>query len=121
MKDLMETMFRIQELQLVHEEDPDSNSELKKLRKKVPAPILGHFDRLVNKGKKAVAEVRNHICTGCRMKMPIGIIVTLKRNEDIQICGSCGRYLLLVEDPVEPTPPPAAKKKRGRPAKKKEA
>jgi predicted nucleic acid-binding Zn-ribbon protein len=118
MKVLMEVMLQIQELQLVQEEDPDSHPELVSLRKKIPAPILGHFDRMLARGRKAVAVVRNRSCTSCRMSVPVGTIATLMRDEDIQVCGSCGRYLYLEpEVPVEPPPPPAAKKKRGRPPK----
>lgn len=122
MKVLMEAMLQIQELQLVGEKDPDSNPQLIKLRKEVPPPILAHFDRMLARGKKAVAVVRNRHCTSCRMSVPVGTIATLMRDEDIQVCGSCGRYLYLEPIPVavaEPAPAPAAKKKRGRPAKKK--
>lgn len=119
MKVLMETMLQIQELQLVQEEDPETNADLAKLREMIPPQIIGHFDRLLDRGKKAVAVVRNQSCGGCRMKIPIGMIVTLKQNADIQLCDTCGRYLYLEAEPEEPTPPPAAKKKRGRPPKKK--
>lgn len=118
MKVLMEAMLQIQELQLVQEEDPEAHPELIALRKKIPAPILGHFDRMLARGRKAVAVVRNRSCTSCRMSVPVGTIATLMRDEDIQVCGSCGRYLYLEpEAPAEPPPPPAPKKKRGRPPK----
>ncbi len=114
----MESMLQIQELQLVQEEDPESHPELVKLRKTVPPQILGHFDRMLARGKKAVAPVRNRTCTGCRMNIPVGTIAVLMRDEDIQLCGSCGRYLYLApEPPLEPAPEPAPKKKRGRPPK----
>lgn len=120
MNKLMEAMLQIQELQLVQEEDPDTHSGLITLRKSVPPQILGHFDRMLARGKKGVAVIRNKTCTGCRMNIPIGTIATLMRNEDIQLCGSCGRYLYLPPEPApEPAPPPAPKKKRGRPPKKK--
>ncbi len=118
MKVLMEAMLQIQELQLVQEEDPEKHPELVKLRKKIPAPILGHFDRMLARGRKAVAVVRNRSCTSCRMSVPVGTIATLMRDEDIQVCGSCGRYLYLEpEAPAAPPPAPAPKKKRGRPPK----
>jgi predicted nucleic acid-binding Zn-ribbon protein len=120
MKNLMETMLVIQELQLVQEEDPDTNKELIKLRKQIPPQIIGHFDRMVDRGKKAVAVVRNQSCGGCRMQIPIGMIATLKRSDDIHLCDTCGRYLFLEAEPEVPTPPPVAKKKRGRPPKKKD-
>lgn len=117
MKQLMETMLRIQDLQLDQEEDPESHPVLKKLRKTVPPQIIGHFDRMLARGKKAVASVRNQACSSCRMKIPIGNIAVLMRNEDIQLCGSCGRYLYLPPEPPEVVEAPAPKKKRGRPKK----
>ncbi len=70
------------------------------LREKIPAQILGHYDRLVARGKKGVAVVRDQVCTGCHMRLPIGTITTLMRGDDIQLCDSCGRYLYL-PDPAE--------------------
>ena len=65
------------------------------MRGKIPPQILAHYDRLVARGKKGVALVRNQVCTGCHMRVPIGVIMTLKHDEDIQLCESCGRYLYL--------------------------
>jgi hypothetical protein len=73
------------------------------LRGKIPEPILGHYDRMRLRGKQAVSFVRHRVCSGCHMSVPIGTITVLMRGEDIQLCGNCGRYLLL-----EVTPPPSA-------------
>ena len=56
---------------------------------------MGHYDRLVSRGKKGVAIVRNQVCTGCHMRLPIGTINTLMQGQDIQLCDTCGRYLYL--------------------------
>ena len=116
MTDLMQTLLRLQSFDFGESEDNDSEKVVAELRSKVPAPILGHYDRLVARGKKGLAAVRNQVCTGCHMRLPIGTINTLMHGGDIQLCDSCGRYLCLVEEtsvPVAPpTPPtPAAKPK----------
>jgi hypothetical protein len=81
------------------------------LRRKIPLPILEHYDRLAVRGKKGVAIVRNQVCTGCHMRIPIGAINTLMHGEDIQMCETCGRYLYLPPEtpvqPVEAAPAPA--------------
>ena len=91
------------------------------LRAKIPPQVLGHYDRLVVRGKKGVAVVRNQVCTGCHMKLPIGTINTLMQNQDIQLCDTCGRYLYL-PDPAESQfvehlaaakPAPKARKRKG--------
>jgi uncharacterized protein len=120
MKELLQNLLKLQALDF--EATPEKNAaELKAgLRAKIPAPILGHYDRLVVRGKKGVALVRNQVCTGCHMRLPIGTINTLMHGDDIQLCDTCGRYLLLVEEPVAPPPPVVekpAKTKKPRKAK----
>ena len=87
---------------------PAVRREIEALRQQVPAPILGHFDRLITRGKKAVATVRRGVCTGCQMQLPSGSYAKLLRDDDICVCDNCARYLLLA--PVEETPPPPAKR-----------
>jgi predicted nucleic acid-binding Zn-ribbon protein len=77
----------------------------------VPPQIVAHYDRLVARGKKGVAIVRNQVCTGCHMRLPIGTINTLMQGHDIQLCDSCGRYLVLAEpEPAKPEEPVAQPK-----------
>jgi predicted nucleic acid-binding Zn-ribbon protein len=92
-----------------------SESQRQELRNGIPQPILGHYDRLVARGKKGVAVVRNQVCTGCHMRLPIGTINTLMQNHDIQLCDTCGRYLYL---PEETTPPAAESAPVAKPASK---
>jgi predicted nucleic acid-binding Zn-ribbon protein len=85
------------------------DDSIKKLRAKIPPQILAHYDRLVVRGKKGVAAVRNHVCTGCHMQVPLAVTMTLMHGDDIQICESCGRYLYLAT-PAE-TPKAVRRKK----------
>jgi len=89
--------------------------QIAELRATVPEPILGHYDRLRVRDKKGVAVVRNQVCTGCHMRLPIGVIMILMQDRDIQLCDSCGRYLFLepqVAAPAEPVAPVKPAKKR---------
>jgi predicted nucleic acid-binding Zn-ribbon protein len=96
--------------------------QLDSVRVKLIPNVLGHHDRMRARGRKSISEVRNGVCTGCHMLVAIGIFATLKRQDDIQICANCGRYLFIAETP--PAPPPApepepkpARKKRVKTAK----
>jgi Zn-ribbon protein, possibly nucleic acid-binding len=106
-------LLKLQELEFDRTPSAAEEKEMEELRAGVPEPVLGHYDRLIARGKKGVAVVRNQVCSGCQMRLPIGTVNTLMRNEDIQLCDSCGRYLYLPENPpAAETPAPKAKKPR---------
>jgi predicted nucleic acid-binding Zn-ribbon protein len=111
MIDYLTNLLKLQALDFKEITDKDAESHREELRNTIPQPILAHYDRLIARGKKGVALVRNQVCTGCHMRLPIGTINTLMQNQDIQLCDTCGRYLYLEEIP-EATPAaqePAAK------------
>jgi len=92
------------------------------LRAKIPSQILAHYDRLVVRGKKGVATVRGQVCSGCHMHLPLGVIMTLRHGQDIQLCENCGRYLYLppavetkVAAPTASLKPERKKRKQKRP------
>ena len=119
MNDLLTSLVKLQALDFSETPQKDADAQRAELRTRIPQTILGHYDRLVARGKKGVAAVRNQVCTGCHMRLPIGTVNTLMQGQDIQLCDSCGRYLYLPE-PAEPlavepaTPPKPASKPRKR-------
>ena len=98
MKKLLENLLKLQELEFSDQSDSTAEAAIAKLRQKIPTPILKHYDRLSDQGKKGVAIVSHQVCTGCHMRIPIGAIVTLMYATDIQVCEHCGRYLYLPPD-----------------------
>ena len=101
MKEIIQNLLKLQALQFGDVTAKDAESLIIELRTKIPPPVLGHFDRLTTRGKRGVAIVRNQVCTGCHMRLPIGLIATLLRGEDIQVCETCGRYLYLPAGPED--------------------
>ena len=111
MNTTLQDLLKLQALEFGETSEKNVEALAAELRAKLPLPIVGHYDRLRVRGKKGVAIVRNQVCTGCHMRVPIGQITELMRGEDIQLCESCGRYLHL-PDPAEleaQAQPPAAK------------
>ena len=115
MNELLQNLIKLQSIKFGESKDKNIEASTTELRAKIPPQILGHFDRLVARGKKGVAIVRNQVCTGCHMHLPIGVIMTLKHARDIQLCENCGRYLYLPPaektEAVEPTASPKPVKK----------
>ncbi len=119
MNTLLQNLLKLQALEFTDEAGPDDETHIAELRAQIPQPILGHYDRLRVRGKKGLAAVRNQTCTGCHMRQPLGKITVLMRDEDIQLCDSCGRYLYLPEErPSEPVEQKPETKPARKPATK---
>jgi predicted nucleic acid-binding Zn-ribbon protein len=122
MSDILTDLLKLQALDFHERNEKNADSLKAELRTNIPQPILAHYDRLVVRGKKGVAVVRNQVCTGCHMRLPIGTINTLMQHQDIQLCDSCGRYLYLPEPeatpavesvaPAKPEPKPTPKTRK---------
>jgi len=95
MNSILVDLMKLQALDFGEPADKNSEAQAEELRGRIPQPIIGHYERLRARGKKGVAVVRNQVCSGCHMRVPIGQINVLMRGEDIQLCESCGRYLYL--------------------------
>jgi predicted nucleic acid-binding Zn-ribbon protein len=95
MKELFLNLLKLQELEFGDAGGSKVEAAISALRLKIPPPILGHYDRLTARGKTGVAIVRHQVCTGCHMRIPLGSIITLMHEEDVQMCGNCGRYLVV--------------------------
>lgn len=123
MSDHVTTLLKLQAFDFKESSDKISEAQRTEIRNSIPQPILAHYDRLVARGKKGVAVVRNQVCTGCHMRLPIGTINTLMQHHDIQICDSCGRYLSLevVETPAAPSVAEAKPQTKPAPKRKRKA
>ena len=96
----MQNLLKLQALDFGEAKAKNVEAQTAALRGNIPQPIIGHYERLRVRGKKGVAVVRNQVCSGCHMHVPIGQITVLMRGEDVQLCETCGRYLYL-PDPAE--------------------
>jgi predicted nucleic acid-binding Zn-ribbon protein len=127
MSDLVtETIQNLIELHSLEDELSRAKSGKTELQNRIDAVrvklipnVLGHHDRMRERGKKSIAEVRNRVCGGCHMMVATGILATLRHMEDIQLCANCGRYLYIVPETAAPEPavetaPKSAKRKKGK-------
>jgi len=107
-KELFQNLLRLQELEFSQARDGSAEAAISGLRRKIPLPILEHYDRLTARGKTGMAAVRHQVCAGCHMRIPIGAVIQLMHADDIQMCDTCGRYLYIPDDARhEPPPVPA--------------
>lgn len=98
----MKYLFELQQLEFEEISVPNAESRIEELRRKIPAPVLAHYDRLGDKNKKGVAVLRNQTCTGCHMRLPLAVVINVKHAQDICLCDNCRRYLYMPdEEPVK--------------------
>lgn len=64
-------------------------------RLKVPPFILAHHDRLRARGRPSTVQVRDWVCRGCFLTVPIGLRTKLANQDDICICDNCGSYIYM--------------------------
>ena len=98
MNEPMQNLLKLQTLEFSDSGDETTAAAITALRAKIPPQILGHYDRFQVRDKKGLAAVVNQVCTGCHMRQPLAVIMTLKHGQDIQLCDSCGRYLYLPDE-----------------------
>ena len=104
----MQQLFELQALEFEKTIQPDQAAHVAELRAAIPQPILAHYDRMMVRGKKGVALLHHQTCSGCHMQVPLGVVLNLKRGEDVRLCETCQRYLYLPADPLEFSAPAAA-------------
>jgi len=109
---ILQNLYRLQTLDLSGSRA--KSSEAAALRAGIPAAMLTNYDRMRARGKKGIAVVRNHVCSNCRMRMPVGVTAALMRGTVSQVCGNCGLYLCLPEpeEAVEMKPVVVAEPKK---------
>ena len=103
MNELIQNLLQLQTLEFSETPDDNSATMIAALRTKIPAQMARHYDRFRERGKKGLVVVNDQVCAGCHMRLPLGVIMTLKRGQDIQLCGSCGRYLYLPDQALPTT------------------
>lgn len=85
-----------------------------KLRQLIPEPVLNHYDRFVKAGKTPVASVRGGVCQGCYVRLSSGALQKLMRQDDLNLCENCGRYIYPEEPTCQKMEAAAATKPAGR-------
>ena len=111
----MESLIALQAIQLKRGRQTSAAKEdIAKLRSNVPEGILGHFDRLITRGKKGVAVARNGVCGECHLKISSGTWANLPHRSDIHLCDTCGRYLYLPPQTAAQAPSAPAKAAKSR-------
>jgi len=68
------------------------------VKPRVPAPLLSRYDRLASaRDGVAVAEVKKGACGACFKGLTPHALQEARKGDQVQICESCGRIMILAE------------------------
>lgn len=78
------------------------NEELLKAKekviKKLESNLFAKYKKLIMRYPRAVAPIIDGICYGCFVTLPTAFVVRKNKNEEVNICPNCGRFIYWFED-----------------------
>jgi uncharacterized protein len=73
------------------------DARIDELKQELPRPIQGRLARFDQQaGARAVVPVINGICYGCFSALPTAMMTDLMKNDRVNHCEHCGRFLYVV-------------------------
>lgn len=60
---------------------------------KIDKPLLGQYERLRKRYKRAIVPVKDYTCFGCFMRVPTSLTTHGPTDKQVHLCENCGRIL----------------------------
>ena len=74
------------------------DEKIESLEQRLEPPAASRYRRLGGpEGNRAVVPVVEGICYGCFMRVPTAWASDAERNEELEVCDNCGRFLYHVD------------------------
>ena len=102
MKRVINQLTQLQELILTRDEHRTTgsgshldalNASIDKMTAGLPVQVGAHFNRLYKRDHTVMSPVHDNSCAVCGMRLPIGLVQTVRQAATIQSCPSCARLL----------------------------
>ncbi len=107
MKNIINQLTQLQELILTRDEHRTTgdgshldalNTSIEKMTAELPINIRGLFTRLYQRDHTVMSPVHDGCCAVCGMRLPIGLVQSVRQAATLQSCPSCARLLCEEED-----------------------
>jgi uncharacterized protein len=72
------------------------DERIAELKQELPPQVRSRLERFARTSGRAVVPVINDTCYGCFTAVATGAMSELGRNDDVNYCESCGRFLYVV-------------------------
>lgn len=73
------------------------DAKVQELEERLSPEVRRRYRKIVQRGPRAVVPVLNGICYGCFMALPTAWASEAGRNERLDVCEHCGRFLYHVD------------------------
>jgi mannitol/fructose-specific phosphotransferase system IIA component (Ntr-type) len=102
MKNVLNQLIQLQELNFAKEEQKASNSKMPldqlekamaNIRAQLPADVAERYDRLQRRYPLAVVPLAHGSCSRCGLAVPAAVVNAARAGEQLQTCPHCGRFL----------------------------
>lgn len=80
----------------VEEAIANLDERIDELKRELPTPVRARLERFSTGAGRAVVPVINGICYGCFSALPTASMSALGRNDELNHCEQCGRFLYVV-------------------------
>ena len=107
MKHIINQLTQLQELILTRDEHRTTgdgshldslNTSIDKMTAELPVNIRGLFNRLYQRDHTVMSPLHDGCCAVCGMRLPIGLVQSVRQANTLQSCPSCARLLCDEED-----------------------
>ncbi|MEX0906713.1 MAG: C4-type zinc ribbon domain-containing protein [Gemmatimonadota bacterium] len=92
-REVEETEFNIDIGEAVRQLD----ERIEELKQDLPPAVRSRLERFARTSGRAVVPVINDTCYGCFTAVATGAMSDLGRNDRVNYCESCGRFLYVVK------------------------
>ena len=72
------------------------DARIEELKQELPPQMRSRVERFAKTGGRAVVSVINGICYGCFTAVSTASMAGLRRNDEVNYCENCGRFLYVV-------------------------
>ena len=71
----------------------DLDQKIEKLRRRLPAEVVSHYDRLARQYADPLSMLTGDVCQGCQQRISRRAIVLEGRSHEVIQCEHCGRFI----------------------------
>ena len=71
----------------------DLDQKIEKLRRRLPAEVVSHYDRLARQYADPLSMLAGDVCQGCQQRISRRAIVLAGRSHEVIQCEHCGRFI----------------------------